>query len=140
VILVFSAFSVTSVSAVPPPLHRLPGQRINIATGEGTEFLTGETTHIVHGVVDTWSNMTLKQKIEFVLTADFDLFINGRYVRLRPYLWYDREMDDMYILWVRVFEPYTFPPGSYEFKGIWYYERDGVPESFENTVTVTVLP
>lgn len=138
-VLVFTLLT-TSASAVPPPLDRLPGQRINIVTAEGTEFKTGETTHVVHGWSIAWSNLTRKQKVEFVLTAQFYLYVNGEHIYLlRSALWYDRDADDMHSLRYIVFDPYTFDPGTYEFRGVWYREENGVPQIYENTVTVTVL-
>lgn len=138
-ILVLS-FTVTSVSAVPPPIHLLPGQRINVLSGEGTEFETGETTHVVHGWYVFWGNMTREQKIEFVLTAEFYLYVNGVHVYwLRSALWFNEDTDEMHSLNFIVFDPYTFRPGTYLLRGVWHRQVDGVPESYENTVTVTVL-
>ncbi len=135
------SFFVTSASAVPPPLDKLPGQRINIATGEGTTFYTSNITHVVHGwQVLGWKNLTRDQKIEFVKTAQFYLFINEHRVhKLKAGLWYDEDADAMYSLRAIVFEPYTFAPGTYSFRGVWYVESGGEPISYENTVTVTVL-
>ena len=135
------SFLVTSVYAVPPPLDRLPGQRINIYSGEGTTFYTSNTTHVVHGwQAAGWKNLTRDQKMEFVYTAQFYLFINGHRIhKLKTGLWYDEDADAMYSLRAIVFEPYTFAAGTYSFRGVWYVEVDGVPTGYDTTVTVTVL-
>ncbi|UCG45556.1 MAG: hypothetical protein JSV58_01880 [Candidatus Bathyarchaeota archaeon] len=134
------SFLVTAVSAVPPPIHLLPGQRINVFSGDGTEFETSQTTHVIHGWRVAWGSLTRQQKIEFLLTAEFHLYIDGEHIYwIESAFWHDVDADEVYAFNYIVFSPFTFSPGTYEFRGVWYAVANGIPESFESTVKVTVL-
>jgi hypothetical protein len=151
-------FSVTPVYAAPPPLfQRLDSQyfKINLLAGwpdnliteldiPGNEIITihhGWATGGPEGSIPDWpfwSEMTLRQKIEYLLTARFRLTIDSESVQLYPYIWYDVETDEMYVIWWRVFDANTFPIGGvFEFEGVWTIRYNGVLYTFTNTVTVT---
>jgi hypothetical protein len=133
----------------PPLLDRLRGQRINLITGTGTTFRTGDTTHIVHGWTSQpgsglpyppWSEMTGPQKREFLSTASFELYILGDPIPLQRHQWYDREADVMWVIYWTEFEPDTFAPVSliYDFRGVWSIEFDDTLHSFEIIQGITV--
>lgn len=153
---VLSAFSLTPVSARPPPLYSLPGVNINIAPpGAVVTFYAYELTKIHHGYTSealyggkSWSEFSLEEKIEFLDTASFSLYIretgeqDWQSMKLNQFFWFDRDADVMYYLGYKVFPKNTFDPGTYEFKGVWYLEEYGISEtwSYENTPIVNVLP
>lgn len=147
---------VTPVCAKKPP-KRLPilkrlskYQRINLLSPLPIEIFEDETAFVLHGWVTGgvegeipewlfWSEMTGKQKNEYLKTASFELFIDGIPVELRRFKWYNHGLDGMYIVYYAVFPSHTFTAGSeYIFEGIWSVEFN----DFEYTYTVlrTIIP
>ena len=142
-ILVFAVLVVSPVFAAPPTrpplMERLDTRyhRINLLYDpSGFVFSESETTFVMHGWITGpgypipdapyWSEMTPAQKVEFLKTARFELFIDSNPIKLRRNQWYNHRTDVMYVLYWTVFPPYTFESGrTYEFRGVWSVEYNG---------------
>jgi len=154
-VLVFAVLAVSPVFAAPPTrpplMERLAARyhRINLFDPSGFVFSESETTFIMHGwstepgpaIPDHphWSEMTPAQKVEFLKTARFELFINSNPIELRRNQWYNHGTDGMYVVYWTVFPPYTFEMGhTYEFEGVWSLEYNG--DQYTHTETGVIVP
>jgi len=155
VVLVFAVLVVSPVFAVaptgPPLRERLDARyhRINLLVPSGLVFSESETTFVIHGWVTGpgdpisdhpyWSEMTPAQKVEFLKTARFELFINSNPIELRRFQWYDHGTDGMYVVYWTVFPSHTFTAGSeYIFEGIWSVEYNG--DQYTHTEMGVIVP
>jgi len=59
--------------------------------------------------------MSLRQKIEFLRTVNFGLYVNGEPIWLNTFFGYERDSDFMYHIRFRMFPPHTFALGTYYF-------------------------
>jgi hypothetical protein len=117
--------SLTPVYAAPPTrlpiLNKLTKyHRVNLLRPYPPDPLQdigvpiGDTTFVTHGwvtggelIIDpdtgepvlfpTWSEMTGKQKKEFLKTANFELSFDGTTIELQRFQWYDARSDGMYV-------------------------------------------
>lgn len=118
---------------------------------EGPEsFSSSETTYIIHGwmigedgLQSSWQAMTLIQKIEYLITARFELYVNKDRVRLNPYIWYDSNPDsetfgEMYVVFWKVFEPGTFSVGRTKFRAIWTIQINGKSYTYQNVFKIDI--
>jgi len=155
-LLVFAVLVVSPVFAVaptiPPLMERLDAKyhRINLLVPSGFVFSESETTFVMHGWVTGgpegeipewlfWSEMTPAQKVEFLKTACFELFIDSAPIELRRFQWYDHGIDGMYVVYWTVFPSHTFTAGSeYIFEGIWSVEYNG--EQYTHTEMGVIVP
>jgi len=86
-----------------------------------------------------WSDMTSEQQNEYLLTASFELSIDGVSVQLSRFQWYNQESDEMYVVYYVAFPPYTFTAGNaYTFVGFWSIEFNNVQYTY--TETRTIIP
>jgi hypothetical protein len=86
-----------------------------------------------------WSEMTSEQQNEYLLTASFELSIDGVSVQLSRFQWYNQESDEMYVVYYVAFPPYTFTAGNaYTFVGFWSIEFNNVQYTY--TETRTIIP
>ena len=139
---------VLPVYAKPPIFDELRGWRINVVNGRpwheiGNPVPVSVYTHVAHGFVTGpsnipgdpfenyphWDEMSLRQKFEFLFTARFTLFVDGKPMRLHVNFWYGYDEQQMQnelskIFWIE-FETYTFEPGFHRFTGIWSIRYNG---------------
>lgn len=154
-VLVFAVLVVSPVFAVPPTrpplMERLDARyhSINLFDPSAFVFSESETTFVMHGWSTGpgpatpdhpyWSEMTPAQKVEFLKTARFELFINSNPIELRRNHWYDHRTDGMYVVYWIVFPPYTFEMGqTYDFEGIWSLEYNG--DQYTHTEMGVIAP
>lgn len=154
-VLVFAVLVVSPVFAVastrPPLLERLDARHhgINLFDPSAFVFSESETTFVMHGLLTGpgplipdhpyWSEMTPAQKVEFLKTARFELFIDSNPIKLRRYHWYNHRTDGMYVVYWTVFPPYTFEMGhAYVFEGVWSLEYNG--DQYARTEMGVIVP
>lgn len=135
--------------ARPPRVDALKGQRINLYPGfETSSFSSGEETYVWHGwatggtneagVYLGWSEMSSTQKVEFLKTALFELYVDGDPVELHRTQWHNQKTDAMYVLWWTTFDAGTFTVGQHEFVGVWSCLVDGNLDTWDNTASIVV--
>ena len=134
-----------------PRINALPGTKIGLYPDYETEsFSSSEETYVCHGMIIAegpdvpypggWSDLTPAQKVEFLRTAMFELYVDGDPVRLHRTQWYNQESDSMDVWWYATFDPGAFSEGSHIFYAYWYVLFDGNMYDLDNTVEIDVLP
>ena len=153
VLTLLTLMAVPAVATPLPFIELLPGSKINVWLGPYT-ISVSDTTHVSHGwatgpgddppfdVYPDWNEMSGRQRGEFMGTADFKLYINNEEIELRRSQWYDRDSDPdiMSILYWIVFDPDTFTPGLYTFRGEYSIMWDGTLHTISQSVSVIFVP
>lgn len=155
IILAISIIPINAAPSTPSKLKHLQGEKIPIF-GKKLTLSSKLATYVSHGwttggelppppknvIHPLWSEMTGEQKLEYLKTASFRLYITPPkgttyMVELTRVQWYQQDGDIMSVVFYVEFPSNTFEPGKYQFTGYWQLEYKGVLFSFENTVTVT---
>lgn len=96
---------------------------------------TNEYAHVHHGWNSkgqydpkiNWSELSGREKGEFIRTSTFELSINDNPIKLHRAQWYNRELDISFVIYYIQFKPGDLTPGIYSFSGTWYSEVYGEP-------------
>jgi hypothetical protein len=133
----------------PPRLNTLSGTKIRLYPGVETEsFSSSEVTYVCHGIIIAegdipypggWSELSPAQKVEFLRTAVFELYVDSVPVELWRTQWYSQEADSMGVWWYATFGPGTFSEGLHSFYAYWHVLFDGEPYTLDNTVEIDVF-
>jgi hypothetical protein len=147
--------SVAEAAGGASKIQNLEGIRIWIA-GEGVPpdgvytISTDEYVHVHHGWNSLgqydpkiyWSELSGRERAEFIKTSTFELTINGDPIKLSCARWFDMELDVCFVIYYIQFKPGDLAPGTYTFSGTWYSEVYGEPYGGGPTtqsVTVNVV-
>ena len=148
-IFIVFAFAIASVAATSPPiLKRMPKKRIRVWADD--QIIRAKDVFLIaHGWRSGpngdypdflhWSEMSQAQKVEFLNTASFELYIDDVAVPLERLEWYDKKEDEMYVIFYKMFRPFSLEQGIYEFRGEWNIDVDGVAlDPWIRSIVVTV--
>ena len=119
------------VSETEIKFMELPGKKLDIYIQGEYTISAEDTTHIWHYHISDldrgWSEYSVKEKAEFLSTAQVHIYVNGEEISLTHVLRYREDRDRMWSIYYRV-----FPPGYWEINrnnklvGEWIHvDKDG---------------